>query len=162
MRATIWLTAFAEAAKSGRSFIFTFHPEASVEPGLIDDLTAVVAAAGGRIFFVALVCSPATILNRLPNSDRCRFGKLTDPALYNEIEQSGGFEFPAMPPALVTIDTDTTSAPDAARKIMQAVALQTGTADFGTFKAAGEKNIGLKRESSPEPGSDQRPIDDTC
>jgi hypothetical protein len=121
----IWLTAFAEAASTGQSFIFTFHPEASVEPNLINDLDNVVAAAGGHILFVALICSPKTILDRLGTPDRSKFGKLTDPALYTAIEQTGGFEFPAMPPALVTIDTDTTSASDAARKIAQAIALSS-------------------------------------
>jgi len=38
LRAAIWRTAFEEAAASNQSFIFTFHPEASVEPSLIDDL----------------------------------------------------------------------------------------------------------------------------
>ncbi len=121
MRATIWLTAFAEAAATGQSFIFTFHPEASVEPKLIQDLKDVVSAAGGQVFFVALHCSPKTILVRLQNPNRSKFGKLTDPALYRSIEQGGGFEFPALPPALVAIDTDTTSPTDAALTIAHAI-----------------------------------------
>jgi hypothetical protein len=124
MRATIWLAAFSEAAAAGRSFIFTFHPEASVEPDLISELTQVVTAVGGRVFFVELTCSRKTILERLTGTSRLKFGKLSDPDLYCEIEEKGGFEFPVMPPALVTIDTDDTAPDDAARKIVDAMRVQ--------------------------------------
>jgi hypothetical protein len=125
MRATIWRTAFAEAAAAGRSFIFTFHPEASVEPQLIDDLVRAVEASGGRVFFVELTCSRPTILDRFANASRSNFGKLTDPELYRAIEEKGGFEFPALPSALIAIDTDSTSPDDAACKIADAVAAAT-------------------------------------
>jgi hypothetical protein len=121
MRATIWLTAFSEAAAAGRSFIFTFHPEASVEPELIGELIRVVEASAGRVFFVELTCARQTILDRLANASRSSFGKLTDPELYRQIETDGGFEFPDLPSALITIDTDTTSAADAARHIAEAI-----------------------------------------
>jgi hypothetical protein len=117
MRAAVWRTAFSEAAVSGRPFIFTFHPEASVEPRLIDELTQIVEERGGRVFFVELTCSRQTILERLTNSSRAQFGKLTDPELYRQIEASGGFEFPALPSPLVTIDTDKTTPDEAARTI---------------------------------------------
>jgi hypothetical protein len=127
VRATIWLTVFSEAAAAGRSFIFTFHPEASVEPALIQELIGVVEAGGGKIFFVELTCSTDTILRRLPNSDRSAFGKLTDPELYRSIEDAGGFEFPDLPAALVSVDTDTSTPDEAARQIADALA--SGTAD---------------------------------
>ncbi len=126
MRASIWLTAFSEAAAADRSFIFTFQPEASVESELINDLTDVVEAVGGRIFFVELTCSRETTLERLARPDRSKFGKLTDPELYRAIEGRGGFEFPALPPALVTVNTDTTAPSDTARKIADAIALRIG------------------------------------
>jgi hypothetical protein len=122
MRAAIWLTAFNEAAAVGRSFIFTFHPEASVEPSLLNHLIKVVEAVDGQVFFVSLVCSPKTILDRLPAPDRLKFGKLTDPVLYTAIECSGGFEFPAMPPPILTIDTGNTPASDSAQRIAQVIA----------------------------------------
>jgi hypothetical protein len=124
MRATIWRFAFSEAAAADRSFIFTFHPEASVDPALIDDLKHSVEAAGGRVFFVALTCSVRTILERLANSSRTAFGKLTDAALFERIEEEGGLAFPPLPSALITIDTDTTPPEDAARKIAEAIAVQ--------------------------------------
>jgi hypothetical protein len=121
MRATIWRSAFTEAAAAGRSFIFTFHPEASVAPALIGDLVQIIESAGGRVFFVELICSRQTILERIANSSRAQFGKLTDPELYKKIEAQGGFEFPPLPAALMTIDTDRTSARDAARQIVEAI-----------------------------------------
>jgi len=122
MRAAIWRTAFAQAATAGQSFIFTFHPEASVEPDLIDALRQLVESRAGHIFFVALTCPRQTTLERLSNASRSNFGKLTDPDLYNQIDANGGFEFPALPSALITIDTGSTAPDDAARKIAYAVA----------------------------------------
>ena len=122
MRAAIWRTAFSEAAAAGRSFIFTFDPEASVEPGLIRELTDSVGAAGGRMFFVELTCSRETILGRLGNSDRSKFGKLTDAEMYGAIEERGGLKFPALPEALVRIDTDITAPTEAVRRIKDLIA----------------------------------------
>jgi hypothetical protein len=42
LREVIWLAAFREAADSGRSFIFTFSPEASVPPAFIGAAVDVV------------------------------------------------------------------------------------------------------------------------
>ncbi|HEX2061110.1 MAG TPA: shikimate kinase, partial [Thermoanaerobaculia bacterium] len=38
LRAAIWQAAFDEAARSRQSFIFTFNPESTVDPGLIPRL----------------------------------------------------------------------------------------------------------------------------
>ena len=120
MRATIWRTAFSQAAAAGRSFIFTFHPEASVEPQLIDELTRIVEECGGRVFFVELTCSRQTILERLDNQPR-PIRQAHRPGTLSEIEAKGGFEFPALPSPLVTIDTDKTTPDEAARTIAAAI-----------------------------------------
>ncbi|MCB1691249.1 MAG: hypothetical protein KDI19_00715 [Pseudomonadales bacterium] len=106
MRAEIWRLAFAEAASQGRSFIFTFQPEATVDPGLIDELVSTVEKAGGQVLFVQLECSTATTLQRLGNESRTRFGKLIDTEAYLKVRSEGGFEFPPMPVAAITIDTE--------------------------------------------------------
>ncbi|MCY1006206.1 hypothetical protein OV079_11670 [Nannocystis pusilla] len=105
LRAAIWSAAFAEAAAAGRSFVFTFHPEASVDPALIESLTRSVRAHGGEVVFVELLCSPEAIVQRLDQPSRHRFGKLTDVALYRSIERAGGFAFPPLPSSL-RIDTE--------------------------------------------------------
>ena len=106
LRAAIWSAAFAEAAVAGRSFVFTFHPEASVDPALIETLTESVRAHGGEVVFVELLASPEAIVQRLDQPSRRRFGKLTDVALYRSIERAGGFAFPPLPPPSLRVDTE--------------------------------------------------------
>ena len=125
LRAAIWRDAFAEATASRLSFIFTFHPEASVDPALIGELTRIVAAGSGHVDFVELTCSRATVLQRLANAGRSQFGKLTDAGQYAAIVARGGFVFPALPPPLLVVDTDEVAAEDAARQIASAVGAAT-------------------------------------
>lgn len=117
MRAGIWRTAFREAALAGRSFIFTFAPEATVEPSLIDDLRTSVSAAGGKTYFVELTCAKSTILERLVSNDRARFRKLTDPEAFESAERLGRYAFPPLPAPIVRLDTDGYSPVQAAEKI---------------------------------------------
>lgn len=121
MRAAIWATAFAEAAAAGRSFVFTFHPEASVDPALIEALAGSVRAHGGEVVFVELLCSPAAIAQRLDQPSRRAFGKLTDAALYASIERAGGFAFPPLPPPALRVDTETHTPEQSAALIVAAV-----------------------------------------
>lgn len=121
LRAEIWRAAFTESARAARSFIFTFHPEATVDPQLIGELCAIVANCGGRVHFVELGCPRRAILERLGNESRARFGKLTDRGLYEEIERSGAFEFPPLPEALLRIDTGQMTAELAADRIAEAL-----------------------------------------
>jgi len=121
LRASIWRCAFTEAAQAQRSFIFTFHPEASVAPSLIADLVALVESAGGTVHFIALHCAPAIVLERLGQASRKGLGKLTDPELYRTIDAQGGFDFPALPSPLVQIDTGLMGADAAAAKIAAAL-----------------------------------------
>jgi hypothetical protein len=109
VRAVAWHAAFEEAAASGTSFVFTFQPEATVAPDLVEQLVACVERTGGRVYSIALTCAREVVASRLGESSRQRFGKLTDPALYARIERDGGFEFRPLPRPLVTIDTGATS-----------------------------------------------------
>jgi hypothetical protein len=121
LRAAIWRAAFAEAAAARRSFIFTFHPEASVAPELIDELCAMVSAAGGNVHFVALDCATTALLPRLDTPARRQFGKLADAALYRRIEAAGGFDFPPLPAPLLRLDTAAHDAQDSATRIATAL-----------------------------------------
>lgn len=123
MRATIWLAASAEAAAAKTSFIFTFNPEATVDPSLIEDLCQAVKNEGGKIYFIALECSDETVAQRIGNENRAAFGKLTDPALYRELVMHGAFEFPPLPDALVTVNTEELSPELVAKRIAQAIAI---------------------------------------
>jgi len=121
LRAAVWRAAFEEAAASEQSFIFTFHPEASVDPSVIEDLRQLVYRYGGRVHFIELVCSKDSILDRLGEASRSRFGKLTDTDLYCSIESQGGFDFPPLPTPLLVIDTDELAPVAAAERIARAV-----------------------------------------
>jgi len=121
LRAKLWRAAFEEAAAAKRSFIFTFNPEATVNPQLIEELHAIVERDGGRVHYVELTCSRETILARLGNDSRSAFSKLTDPRLYEYIERQGGFEFPPLPEPLLRIDTGQMPAEQAAMKIADAL-----------------------------------------
>jgi len=121
LRASIWRATFQEAARSSRSFIFTFHPEASVEPALITELVDLIEATGGTVLFVELVCGHETTLERLGNASREKFRKLTDANLYRRLEEQGAFRFPPLPNPLVRIDTDLLTPEAAANRIAQAI-----------------------------------------
>jgi hypothetical protein len=123
LREQVWLAAFEAAAAAGRSFIFTFTPDATVDAGLIARLQRIVVRHGGRIHFVELRCPDAIIQDRLANDSRAAFGKLKDVDLYRSIRDAGGFEFPPLPAPLLVIDSETLS-PDAA-----ALAIQAALAD---------------------------------
>jgi hypothetical protein len=122
VRASVWRTAFVEAASAGQSFIFTFHPEASVDPGLIDELCQAVTSRAGRVHFVELTCSRAAVLERIASDSRARFGKLTDPKFYASLESEGAFRFPPLPAPLLVVDTETLAPDLAAEKIERALA----------------------------------------
>lgn len=121
LRSAVWLESFRQAARADRSFIFTFHPEASVDPRTISDLVEVVESEGGEVHFVELRCPEDTVLQRLGNESRTRFGKLVDTDLYRQIAQAGGFDFPAMPAPVLTIDTDQMNPTEAAQAIDEAI-----------------------------------------
>ena len=121
LREAIWLSAFREAAKANRSFIFTFHPEATVAMETIQQLRTIVESAGGTIHFVELCCSKEALLARLGNESRGKFGKLQDTTLYQQIDREGGFDFPSLPEARITIDTERLSADEAASAIEKAL-----------------------------------------
>ncbi|MBI1381655.1 MAG: shikimate kinase [Planctomycetaceae bacterium] len=122
LRASVWRAAFSEAARANRSFVFTFHPEATVDPGLISELVELVSVVGGRVDFVELICPRETVLERLGNPSRLAFGKLTDPGLYVRFEAAGGFQFPPLPDPLLRIDTSQVDVDGAAQLIEEAMA----------------------------------------
>ncbi len=120
LREEMWLAAFKVAADASRSFIFTFNPEATVEPGLIKRLDAIVQERGGRIWYVALNASDDAVKARLNSPSRAQFGKLLDAELYATLKRDGRFDFPALPAALISVDTETQAPIESARMIADA------------------------------------------
>jgi hypothetical protein len=122
LRARLWRATFEQAADAGRSFIFTFHPEATVDPVLIQELQAAVESAGGKVLYVELACPRDVVLQRLGHESRTAFGKLTDRRLYEQIERDGGFGFPPLPEPLLRVETDQVTPAQAADAIADALA----------------------------------------
>jgi hypothetical protein len=121
LRADIWKSSFRAAADAGRSFVFTFNPEATVAPSLMDELSDIVTNAGGQIHYVELHCSDSEIERRIGNPSRQQFGKLTDPEVYRDIKSQGGFKFPTFPKPLVSIDTETVTPDEGAHLIVRSL-----------------------------------------
>lgn len=115
LREQIWTSVFADAARVGRSIIFTFAPESTVQRGFPARARQVVEAAGGRIYFVRLLVSDAEQERRIDSISRKQFHKLIDidtlralrDDLY-DVEQ---------PPADLQIDTDASDAERSAATI---------------------------------------------
>jgi AAA domain len=124
LREQVWLAAFEAAVSAGQSFVFTFNPEATVDPGLIARLKKVIESQGGEIHFVEVTCPPRVVQERLANDSRAAFGKLRDVEVYRSIRDAGGFDFPALPPPLLVIHSDQMS-PERAALAIQAALTRT-------------------------------------
>lgn len=117
LREDIWLAAFREAAAAGRSFIFTFAPEASVPSDFIGKAVRIIESAGGRVLFVELTSDDEVIQSRIDASSRRSFGKLTSVEQYRMLRDSGAFAFSGLPEPALTLATDTLSPDEAALRI---------------------------------------------
>src|SRR5260370_201522 len=65
LREQIWTDAFAEAARSDTSLIFTFNPERTVRGQFIDDTVRIVKANNGEVVFVELTCDETELEGRM-------------------------------------------------------------------------------------------------
>ena len=104
LREEFWLATFSAAAKTGRSMIFTFTPEGSVERGFPERVRAVIESNGGRVCFVRLVVSDEEQERRIDNPSRMAFAKEKSVAGVREHRR----HLPSVeqPPVDLEIDTD--------------------------------------------------------
>lgn len=117
LRESIWLEAFREAAKEGRSLIFTFHPEASVRDDFPERVVSIVHSLGGDVVFIELVCPEEEIERRIENESRARYGKLRSLSEYRKLRDSGAFLYPALPEPALILDTGSIDPGEAAERI---------------------------------------------
>lgn len=117
LRESFWLQVITEAARSGQSLIFTFAPEATVDPRFPERVRAAIEPFGGAVVFVALNVSRQEQERRIGNASRSEFGKLTSLDLLRELGDSFDASMAAMPAAELRIDTGTCDAVDAAALI---------------------------------------------
>ena len=116
LREQFWTAVFADAARAGRSLIFTFAPEATVPAGFPGRVARLVEAAGGRVCFVRLSVGEAEQERRLGAASRSEFHKLTSV----ELLRRGRDDRRAVeqPPADLEIDTERTDPADAAAAVV--------------------------------------------
>jgi hypothetical protein len=122
LRHTMWLAMFGEAARSGRSLIFTFAPESSVPASFVEETIGTVEALGGRVRFVALTCAEAVREARIEAPSRKAWRKLSSLELARELRAKGADVYPELP-AELTLDTGELSAKAAAAEIADALDL---------------------------------------
>jgi hypothetical protein len=123
LRESFWLTVFREAAAAGRSLIFTFNPELSVEPGFPDRARAAVSEFGGTMPTVRLILPWEEQERRIDNESRGEFGKLRSLDLLRQLRDNFAAAEAAMPPADITIDTMKVQPDAAARMIVERLGL---------------------------------------
>lgn len=117
LREAFWLAVIEEAARAGRSTIFTYAPEGTVAPDFPERVAKLVQALGGRNVFVHLTVSRAEQERRIDDPSRSKFGKITSLDLLRQLRDKAAACEAAMPPAELTIESDTTPPEQAARRI---------------------------------------------
>ena len=121
LREKFWMDAFKAAAEEGRSLIFTFQPENSVDPTFPNRVRELVESAGGSVTFVHLHLSRGGQLDRIDNEDRAKFGKLRDVEILKANLDQFEACTKAMPAADIIIETEQMSAYEAADQIVQTI-----------------------------------------
>jgi hypothetical protein len=117
LRELMWLAVLAEAAAAGRSLIFTFAPESTVDPGFPERVRITIADAGGRVCFVRLAVSEAEQERRITAESRRKYHKLVDlQTLRAARKHPGAVE---QPPVDLEIDTDASGPSDSAAAIVR-------------------------------------------
>ncbi len=124
LRESFWLQTFIEAARMGRSLIFTFAPEATVDSGFPERVRAAIEPFGGSVTFVALRVSREEQERRIGDASRAEFGKLTSLDLLRELRESFEASMAAMPAAGLSIDTEACDPAAAAERIAAYMSLR--------------------------------------
>jgi hypothetical protein len=114
LRERFWLGVIEEAARAGRSLIFTFSPESTVPPGFPARVVAVVERHGGAVCFIRLTVSRGEQERRLVDPARQEFHKISDAIALRRLQQLGLEELPVD----LELDTDLSDAPETARAIV--------------------------------------------
>ncbi|WP_292225938.1 AAA family ATPase [Brevundimonas sp.] len=117
LREAFWLQTFIEAAREGRSLIFTFAPEGTVAEDFPSRVQAAIAPFGGSVIYVSLTVSPEEQERRLIQPSRAAFGKLQSIDLLRQLRTDYNASLRIMPQADLTIDTEACTPQLAAERI---------------------------------------------
>jgi hypothetical protein len=127
LREQIWLDTFREAAQHRTSLIFTFAPERTVGESFVGDAIRAVESHGGRVRFVALVCDPDVLEQRIVSASRAGTGKLTSIDAVRKLREAGAFAYPKLPDSGLTIDTGRLQPAEAAAMACRVLGLRAGS-----------------------------------
>lgn len=119
LRDQFWMDTFAAAARSSRSLIFTFAPEASVAEDFPRRASELVHAAGGEVNYIALTVADAEQESRVGRPARAEFGKLRSLELLRKLRPSMRRCEAMMPEPMLVIDTTSITPRDAADAIVR-------------------------------------------
>jgi hypothetical protein len=123
LREAMWMAAFETAAKSGRSLIFTFAPEPTVDAEFPGRVVELVESHGGKVCFIRLELSEKEQERRIANESRKEFRKLTSLELLRALREDFSKSEAGMPPAHLVIDTEKETPDAATRRIAAAFGL---------------------------------------
>lgn len=129
LREAMWMAAFERAAASDQSMIFTFAPEATVEPGFAERVAHLVEEKRGSVKFVRLVISREEQERRIANDSRKEFKKLMSLDLLRELRPSFEACEAEMPAAHLVIDAELDEPETAARRAAAAFGIAVKSAD---------------------------------
>lgn len=122
LREQMWLSVFEDAAKIGRSLVFTFAPEHTVPETFPGDTRAAVERHGGRARFVELTAPIDVQESRIAAESRSEFGKLRDLDMLRDLRARGIWDYPPIPSELV-VDTAVNAPDQSAEIIIKALGL---------------------------------------
>jgi len=124
LRERFWMETIEAAARSGRSLIFTFCPEPTVDPHFPERLKELVVKSGGAVSFVRLEVSDEEQERRLVAPSRTG-GKLRDIELFRTLRSNFKAAMTEMPIPVLSIDTTFTRSTDAADQIVSFIDLES-------------------------------------
>jgi hypothetical protein len=127
LREMMWLEVFREAAAESHSLVFTFAPERSVMPGIVDRVREIVEP-NLMPRLIRLTVPPQDQLARIANPDRAAHGKLISPELLKQLSQQFAECEAEMPAPEISIDTGRLSPAEAAAEIMERLGLRKSAA----------------------------------
>lgn len=123
LRERFWLDVMQGALEEGRSLVFTFAPEGTVDPGFPHRVRDVAKALGAPCHFVRLLVSEAEQDRRVDAADRSHFGKLTSLPMLRSLRPGFDDAMAAMPEPGLSLDTSAMAPKTAALEIQRAFGL---------------------------------------
>lgn len=120
LRESIWLSVLEQACRADlHGLIFTFNAENTVRQSFVAALQQTIAANGGTIYFVELVCDDQELQRRMDTASRRQYAKMTSWTKFVELRGAGAFSTPRLPAPALIVDTGKLDPKSAALRIAE-------------------------------------------